>query len=63
MKDGNERKADGIIDKVAGKVKEAVGKATDNDSLKREGQKDQFKGNVKEKTGDVQRDLERDDRR
>jgi len=40
-------------------------KATDNQSLKREGQKDQVKGTAKEKTGQAQQNLEslKDERR
>jgi uncharacterized protein YjbJ (UPF0337 family) len=35
-------------DKITGRVKEAVGVLTDNDRLKREGQRDQAVGEVKE---------------
>ena len=35
-------------DKIKGRVKEAVGALTDNDRLKREGQRDQAVGEVKE---------------
>jgi len=35
-------------DKIKGRVKEAVGALTDNDNLKREGQRDQAVGEVKE---------------
>ncbi len=35
-------------DKIKGRVKEAVGALTDNDDLKREGQRDQVVGEVKE---------------
>ncbi len=37
------------IDKIKGRLKEAVGVLTDNDSLKREGQRDQVVGKVKGK--------------
>ncbi|GAA1523643.1 uncharacterized protein YjbJ (UPF0337 family) [Microbacterium ginsengiterrae] len=40
-------------DKVAGQVKETVGKATDNDELVAEGKADQAKGAVKDKVEDV----------
>lgn len=36
------------IDKIKGRIKEAVGALTDNDDLKREGQRDQAVGEVKE---------------
>ena len=35
-------------DKITGRLKEAVGALTDNDDLKREGQRDQAVGEVKE---------------
>ena len=38
---------------VAGKAKEAVGKATDNDNLEAEGQADQGKASVKKVGEDV----------
>jgi len=36
-------------DKITGRIKEGVGVLTDNDNLKREGQRDQVVGEVKEK--------------
>jgi len=36
------------IDKIKGRLKEALGVITDNDRLKREGQTDQVMGEVKE---------------
>ena len=36
-------------DKIKGRIKEAVGALTDNDRLKREGQRDQVVGKVKDK--------------
>jgi len=39
----------GKIDKIKGRIKEAVGVITDNDRLKSEGQLDQVVGEVKEK--------------
>jgi uncharacterized protein YjbJ (UPF0337 family) len=40
----------GKIDQIKGRIKEAAGVLTDNDSLKREGKLDQMVGKVKEKT-------------
>jgi uncharacterized protein YjbJ (UPF0337 family) len=37
----------GKIDKITGRIKEAVGALTENDDLKREGQQDQAVGEVK----------------
>jgi uncharacterized protein YjbJ (UPF0337 family) len=39
----------GKTDKLTGRIKEVVGVLTDNDNLKREGQRDQVVGEVKEK--------------
>lgn len=39
---------DGKIDKLTGRIKEAVGVLIDNDHLKQEGQRDQEVGEVKE---------------
>jgi uncharacterized protein YjbJ (UPF0337 family) len=38
----------GKIDQVKGRIKEAAGALTDDDRLKREGQRDQVVGKVKE---------------
>lgn len=40
-------------EKLAGKAKEAVGNATDNDRLKTEGQTDQAKASAKQGVSDV----------
>jgi uncharacterized protein YjbJ (UPF0337 family) len=47
---GNARRTamSGKTDKITGRIKEAVGALTDNDDLKREGQRDQAVGEVKE---------------
>ena len=37
------------IDKIKGRIKEAIGVLTDNDNLQREGQRDQVVGEVKER--------------
>ena len=41
------------LDDAKGRVKEAAGDLTDDDSLKNEGKVDQATGTVKEKVGDV----------
>jgi uncharacterized protein YjbJ (UPF0337 family) len=43
---------EGKFDQGKGRVKEAVGDLTDDDSLKREGKMDRTGGKVKEKTGE-----------
>ena len=41
------------IDEMKGRTKEAAGALTDDDDLKREGQRDQAAGSVKEKIDDA----------
>jgi uncharacterized protein YjbJ (UPF0337 family) len=41
-------KVNNTVDRAAGKVKEGVGKATNDRSLEAEGHKDQAKGNLKQ---------------
>ena len=44
---------DGKLDDAKGRVKEAAGDLTDDDSLKNEGKVDQATGTVKDKVGDA----------
>ena len=44
---------DGTTDKLKGRVKEAGGDLTDDQSLKNEGKVDRATGNVKDKVGDA----------
>jgi len=60
---GLNKKADGLVDKVAGKAKEALGKATGDKSTEREGKKDQVKGDAKKTIGNVQQNFEDTNRR
>ncbi|ALX03723.1 CsbD family protein [Aeromicrobium erythreum] len=46
-------KAKNTAEKVAGEVKEAVGKATDDKDLQAEGKKDQTKGSLKNTGEDI----------
>lgn len=48
---------DGTADKAKGKVKQAVGDLTDNDKLKREGQKDEAVGKAKDAIDKAKDDL------
>jgi len=45
--------SDGTIDKGKGRVKEVVGDATGDESLKNEGKVDKTSGKVKDAVGDV----------
>jgi uncharacterized protein YjbJ (UPF0337 family) len=47
------------VDQMSGKIKEGVGSASDDDKLKREGQREQAKGDVREAAGKV-KDAARD---
>ncbi|MFC0430774.1 CsbD family protein [Kutzneria buriramensis] len=55
-----ERKIDATADDVKGKVKEGVGKATDDDNMTAEGKGDQAKGKVKQAVEDVKDAFKRD---
>jgi uncharacterized protein YjbJ (UPF0337 family) len=44
---------DGSVDTAKGRVKEAAGDLTDDDSLKNEGKVDRASGSVKDKVGDA----------
>ena len=49
MKSGMENKAKGKLDEVAGKIKQAVGEATNNQSMANRGAAQQVKGKAKPK--------------
>ncbi|PYI37275.1 CsbD family protein [Arthrobacter psychrolactophilus] len=53
-------KFDAAKDKVAGKVKEGVGKATDDNSKVMEGKADQAKGTAKDKLAEAKAHLKDD---
>ena len=45
---GNDEKADNKIEEIGGKAKEAVGNATGDEALERQGERDQSKANLKQ---------------
>jgi uncharacterized protein YjbJ (UPF0337 family) len=51
----NKDELNGKVDKLKGKIKEGVGKATDNDDLRGEGIADEAAGNVEEGFGKARR--------
>ncbi len=53
----SDKEMEGKVDQAKGKVKEGVGKATNDDSLKNEGKADQAEGKVKEKVGEAKRKI------
>jgi uncharacterized protein YjbJ (UPF0337 family) len=49
----------GIFDKITGRTKKAAGELADDPSLKREGRREERKGEAKEKLSDAQETVER----
>ena len=56
---GTENQADGTIDRLKGKAKDAAGSLTGDRSMEAEGKMDQMKGKVKQEIGDFQKDLDK----
>src|SRR5581483_9882604 len=54
MKSGMENKAKGKLDEVAGKMKQSVGEATNNQSMANRGAAQQVKGHGEQALGSVQ---------
>ena len=50
---------DGQVDKVKGRIKQAVGDLTDNKRLKAEGKADEFRGTVKNEIDKVANKLKK----
>jgi uncharacterized protein YjbJ (UPF0337 family) len=57
MKQSTKDKAKGKFHEVKGKVKEKVGRATNNPNLEAEGQGEKFGGKVQKKIGQVEKVL------
>ncbi|MGA0570109.1 CsbD family protein [Variovorax sp. VNK109] len=53
----NKHQVEGRADQVKGKVKEATGKLTGNESLKQEGRADQAAGKTQATYGDIKEDV------
>ena len=51
----NKNERDGKVDQAKGRVKQALGDVTGNESLKAEGQMDEAGGKVEEAVGQLQR--------
>lgn len=56
---GAENSAEGTVDNLKGKLKDAAGGLTGDTSFQAEGKWDQAKGKVKDTLGDAQRELDR----
>jgi uncharacterized protein YjbJ (UPF0337 family) len=59
----NKEQLEGKWDKTKGKVKDAVGGATDKPGTQAEGKWDKAKGEFKETVGDLKEEAERDEAR
>jgi uncharacterized protein YjbJ (UPF0337 family) len=59
MKDSNKDQAEGKFHEVKGKVKEKVGRATNNPNLVEEGQDENVAGKVQKKIGQVEKVFEK----
>lgn len=57
---GTENSAEGNLDNLKGKLKDAAGGLTGDSSLQAEGKWDQAKGKAKDTLGQVQRNLDGD---
>jgi uncharacterized protein YjbJ (UPF0337 family) len=55
MKSSTEDKVEGNVNELKGKVKETIGRATDNPDLEAEGTADRVDGKVQQKVGDVKK--------
>ena len=59
MKQSNKDQAEGKFHEVKGKVKEKVGRVTDNPNLEDEGTTEKVAGKVQKKVGQVERVFEK----
>jgi len=59
MKRGTKDKAKGTFHEVKGKVKQTVGRATNNPDLEAEGRGEKIGGKIQKKIGQVEKVLER----
>jgi uncharacterized protein YjbJ (UPF0337 family) len=59
MKQSSRNQAEGTLHEVKGKVKEKVGRATNNPNLEDEGTDEKVEGKVQKKVGQVERVFEK----
>ena len=59
MKQSSKDQAEGTLHEVKGKVKEKVGRATNNPNLENEGTDEKVSGKVQKKVGQVERIFEK----
>lgn len=59
MKDSTKDKVEGTVHEVKGKVKEKVGRATNDPDLEAEGTDEKVAGKIQKKVGDIEKVLEK----
>jgi uncharacterized protein YjbJ (UPF0337 family) len=59
MKDSTKDKVDGAVHEMKGKVKEKVGRATNNPNLEEEGADEKVSGKIQKKVGDIEKVFEK----
>lgn len=59
MKSSTQDKSEGTMKDLKGKVKEGLGKGTDDPNLRDEGRADQAEGKVQKKVGDIKKVFDR----
>jgi uncharacterized protein YjbJ (UPF0337 family) len=59
MKDSTKDKVQGAVHELKGKVKEKVGRATDNPRLEDEGTDEKVAGKIQKKVGDIEKVFEK----
>lgn len=59
MKDSVKDKVEGAVHDAKGKVKEKVGRATNNPNLEAEGQDEKVAGKIQKKVGDIEKVFEK----
>ncbi|MDP3430636.1 MAG: CsbD family protein [Desulfomicrobium sp.] len=59
MKSSTKNKTEGVYHEGKGKIKETVGKITNNPSLEAEGRAEKIGGKVQKKVGEVEKVLEK----
>jgi len=60
-REGDENRAEGTKDDVKGRIKDAAGGLTGDESLQTEGKIDRAKGKIKDEVGKIQQDVATDD--
>ena len=59
MKDSTKDKVEGAVHDAKGKLKEKIGRATNNQDLEAEGQDEKVGGKIQKKVGDIEKVFEK----